>query len=155
MDKPIFLVGMPGCGKTTYGRICAEIMGKEFYDLDLITAIERGFRTAGEMIRYKGIEYFRDCETLALIGADQYGDAIIACGGGTFCAEENRRLIKQYGKSVYLKADIYTLFMRLRVDKSERPLIEGMSDEQLLKWIDTTMQEREQYYNLADEIVYV
>ncbi len=91
-------------GKSTYGRELARITSREFIDLDEI--IEEGV-SAGEIIRTKGEEVFREEETAALSRVLEGGcDCILALGGGTVVREENRALLRGRCRTIWLKAPL-------------------------------------------------
>lgn len=86
--KNIILIGMPGCGKSTVGRMLADRLGLDFIDLD--SEIEK---TAGKKIKRifeeSGEEGFRQTESKALKNAMKRKNAVIATGGGIVTVEEN------------------------------------------------------------------
>ena len=61
MEKPIYLVGYMGAGKTTAGRILADMLGWHFVDLDEAFREIHGLSTA-DYIRTYGIDDFRKKE---------------------------------------------------------------------------------------------
>lgn len=98
----LVLIGMPGCGKSTVGKILAEKTGRPLYDLDLILEKRTGM-SAGEIIRTRGEQYFRDLETEICLETSEKGGCIIACGGGTVLRAENRDALRQNGCIIYLQ----------------------------------------------------
>ena len=125
----IFLVGMPGVGKTYWGKLLAEKYGYIFIDLDDEIEKAEG-RTISDIFELDGEEYFRVKESgymEALIRGSE-GDIIIACGGGTPAYHGNMELMKQHGCVVYLEADIGTLAARLNTDNIVRPMFLGADD---------------------------
>lgn len=124
----IYLVGFMGAGKTTLGRQLAERLVWPFEDLD--DTIER--KEGAKILRIfveKGEVYFRDLERRALAeAAAQPGRAIIACGGGTVCAPENRAIMQRTGITVWVDQPFERIWTR-REDLSElRPLLRGEND---------------------------
>ncbi|MBP5505332.1 MAG: shikimate kinase [Bacteroidales bacterium] len=100
----VALTGFMMCGKTSYGRDVAERLGWEFIDLD--DCIEPG-TPAGEIIRSRGEETFRQLETEALKQVLQRsGNCILALGGGTPMQEENRALLRESCRVIWLKASL-------------------------------------------------
>ncbi len=134
----IVLIGMPGCGKSTAGKMVAKQLGREFFDLDkLIT--ERAGKSIPEIFAEHGEEYFRDLETEVTKAASQKGGIVIACGGGTVLREENRIALHQNGKAFYIKRPLESLARGGRplsagenaVEKlfnERRPIYEGFAD---------------------------
>ncbi|MBE6622666.1 MAG: shikimate dehydrogenase [Ruminococcaceae bacterium] len=104
----IVLVGMPGCGKSTVGKIVSEKLGRKFVDADdYIT--EKYRRTPADIIKADGEEEFRRIETEALRDITKLSSCVISCGGGAVIKEENRDLIKQNGVCFYITRDIEKL----------------------------------------------
>ncbi len=99
--RNVVLVGMPGCGKTTVGKIVAERLGRPFVDTD--SEIERA---AGEPIKdifaKYGEEYFRTLEEKAVGDAGKLAGAVVSVGGGAVMREANRDALRQNGTVVYL-----------------------------------------------------
>jgi len=96
----IVLIGMPGCGKTTVGRILAEKLGRELCDTD--EEIKKGGKTPAEIIVSQGEDAFRqkESEVVSLIG--KCSEKIIATGGGVVTRRENYIPLHQNGKIVFI-----------------------------------------------------
>ena len=92
----IVLIGMPGCGKSTVGKILARLTGREFVDTDAMVE-ERTGRSIPAIFAEDGEETFRQLETEAVADAGRRSGLIIACGGGAVLREENRRALRQNG----------------------------------------------------------
>ena len=83
-------------------------------------------------------------------------ELIIGLGGGTPCYANNHELLKgEDVVSIYLKASIETLFQRLAVNKSKRPLIADKSEGEMKEFIAIHLFERSFYYNQAQYKVVV
>lgn len=149
----IFLIGFMGSGKTTLGRPLAARLGYDFIDLD--RAIETGEgRSISEIFATDGEGCFRYLERKYLeeiIG--HYKTAVISTGGGTPCFGENMALMNANGVTVYLKIAPRMLANRLQMAKVRRPLVEGKSADELLQYIERTLEERENYYGQANVVV--
>ncbi|MDR2752972.1 MAG: hypothetical protein LBB50_01525 [Oscillospiraceae bacterium] len=96
------LIGMPGCGKSTVGRLLAERAERPFVDVDDEIARRAGLPCA-EMIRRRGEEAFRqlESETIATLGART--GLVIATGGGAVLREENVQNLRQNGKLLWIR----------------------------------------------------
>ena len=90
--KSIVLVGMPGAGKSTLGRLIAKELGLDFVDTDEIVAQMAGM-SIPELIASKGEAHFRDVEAAAVRHAAHLPPCVIATGGGAIIRRENRRLL--------------------------------------------------------------
>src|SRR5690348_15496810 len=96
MTTRLFLLGLPGSGKTAVGRAVAEMLGWRFMDTDDLieertgVSIERLFAEAGE-------DGFRGAEAEALLDAARAGRVVIATGGGVVVRSGNRALMRDAG----------------------------------------------------------
>ncbi len=104
----IVLVGMPGCGKSTAGKLLAEKLNRELVDTDTLVE-EAENMPIPQIFEEKGEKYFRDCETQAVKKAGKMGGKIIATGGGAILRDENKLALKQNSVVVLLNRDISTL----------------------------------------------
>jgi len=132
----IFLIGMPGSGKSTVGRHLAKQLNLEFVDLD--GYIEKEAKMFIEDIFEKyGEAKFRQLETEALEKlTDQ--PMVVSCGGGVVTNKHNKTLMK--GITFYLDTDLDIIEDRLKTDY-QRPLLKSKSlqnllDERFLKYQD-------------------
>ena len=104
----IVLVGMPGSGKSTIGKLVAKQLGKEFVDAD-----DEIIRTAGmsipEIFATKGEAGFRDIETTVLKDLGRRSGLVIATGGGCVTQERNYDLLHQNGTIYWIQREINAL----------------------------------------------
>ena len=107
MDN-IILIGMPGCGKTSVGKILAEKTGRSFADSD-----ERIVQLAGksipEIFAEGGEEVFRNYETQVLAELGKQSGLVIATGGGCVTKERNYDLLHQNGQIYWVVRDLRNL----------------------------------------------
>src|SRR5690349_7296687 len=102
-DSIIFLEGPMGAGKSTVGRSLATLLGREFTDSD--HEIEQRTGASIPLIfEVEGEEGFRKRETMVLGEISGGKNLVIATGGGIVLAEENRRMLRERGIVVYLRA---------------------------------------------------
>ncbi len=149
MEKLIFLIGFMGVGKSTVGKRLARKMGRSFLDTDQL--IEEQFNcTISSFFEQYGEIHFRQVENQILKQLIAQEDhALVAVGGGLPCYHDNMQLMNEYGVTIYLYRPAKELFQRLRQNKEKRPLIVQKSDEELLKFIEQKLSEREQFYKKA------
>ena len=156
MKGPVYLIGYMGAGKTTAGRLLADMLGWHFVDLDAAFAEIHG-TTPAAYIREHGIEDFRRKEKYVLEDiADMapFSNVVYATGGGYPCWEDNMDCLHELGTSVYLKWSAEDLAKRLMLtDLSERPVLQGRTEEELLRFIRPQLEAREEYYSQADHVV--
>ena len=104
----IVLIGMPGCGKSTLGKLLAERTGKQFVDVDAEIVRKAGipipqiFATVGE-------EGFRKLETEVLSELGKESGLIIATGGGCVTRPNNYNLLHQNGHIIWIQRQISNL----------------------------------------------
>lgn len=154
--KKIILLGYMGCGKSTIAQKLSGMIQTPYVDLDeyiekkVKKSIKEIFETQGE-IHFRKLErtYF-----VELLNSPQ--EIIIGLGGGTPCYANNHELL--IGNdiiSIYLKASIDTLYERLVINKSKRPLIADKSEEEMREFIAKHLFDRSFYYNQAQHKVNV
>lgn len=147
--QPIFLIGFMGAGKTTLGRALAErLPGVDFIDLDELIE-RRTSMSVKELFAAVGEKRFRQLEKEALAEVAARTDVIIGCGGGTPCGEGNMELMNSAGLTVLLVASHSTLLRRLLEAQDSRPLLAGLDEAQLSKFITAKCDERASYYGKA------
>ncbi|MCP3944425.1 MAG: shikimate kinase [Desulfobacteraceae bacterium] len=130
--KPIYLIGYRCTGKSTTGKLLANLMGCPFVDTDRI--IEAKFKTTiEEMINQKGWDYFRQKERQALLDTGSGSNLVIATGGGIVLDPANRSFIKAHGICVWLHADSATIVRRLLADVENHKARPKFSDDDLFQ----------------------
>ena len=119
----LFLVGMPGCGKSTLGRLLARRLDKLFYDADV--ELERRLGVSIPVIfELEGEAGFRDREEGVLADLVAHINVIVSTGGGVVLRPANRDRLKLGGTVLYLHATPDTLWERTRHSK-HRPLLQA------------------------------
>ena len=122
----IALVGLRCSGKSSAGRALAERLGRTFVDLDDEVAADAGLASAGEVIERLGLERFRELEREALERTLARGGApVLATGGGVVEDRENRRLLRERTRCIWLRADAAVLRARMAGDVTPRPGLSG------------------------------
>ena len=156
MKLPIYLIGYMGAGKTTVGRMLADKLGWHFVDLDEAFYHIHGY-TPAEYIRQFGIEDFRRKEKYVVEDlADRIPveKAIYATGGGYPCWEDNMDCLRELGTSIYLRWKPEHLAKRLMLtDLTDRPVLQGRTEKELLEFIVPQLQAREPFYQRANHIL--
>lgn len=118
------LIGMPGCGKTTVGKLLAEHTGKAFVDADAYLT-EKAGRSIPEIFTTDGETGFRALETEVLAELGKQSGLIIATGGGCVTQQQNYPLLHQNGICFCLQRDL----AKLPVDG--RPLSQSTKLEEM------------------------
>ena len=104
----IVLIGMPGCGKSSIGKLLSEKTGGRFVDADAEVLRAAG-KSIPEIFSQDGEEAFRNLETEVLSELGKQSGFIIATGGGCVTKERNYPLLHQNGTIIWLKRDIASL----------------------------------------------
>lgn len=146
MRGNLYLVGMPGSGKSRAGRAVAALLDRPFVDLDKEIEREAG-RSVAELFNYGGEEGFRSMEKAALAELSARDGLVVACGGGCVLDAENRALLRATGTVVWLKVRLERLKERAPAG-GKRPLLQEPGDMERL------LIEREPIYReIADFVV--
>lgn len=125
--KSVALIGMPGCGKTTIGKLLAKKMNFEFIDMD--SYIEVSSKSTIKKLFELGEEHFRNQETKACRELAKKDRTVISTGGGVVKREENMRLLKENCTVVFIDRDIDDILSD--IDYSSRPLLKDGRRENL------------------------
>ncbi len=104
----LVLVGMPGCGKSTVGRLLADHLGMAFVDADTELVHTCG-QEIPDIFALKGEEAFRKLESQTLAELGKRSGTVIATGGGCVTREENYPHLHQNGTILWLKRDLEKL----------------------------------------------
>ena len=148
--RPVFLIGYMGCGKTTLGEALAHEMGVHYIDLDEYIEQLCGM-TVAEIFDEMGENRFRELECEALSEVAAMTDVIVGCGGGTPCHGDNMKLMNEAGITVWLTTSPERLAARLLLpeQKSKRPKILHLPDEEVLPLVQVELEARTPIYSQA------
>jgi shikimate kinase len=111
----ILLIGYRGTGKTTVGRFVASELRWAFADCDDAIEAAAGQSVAG-IFEAEGESGFRDREAAALAELCGRNRLVVATGGGAVLREENRKLLRSAGFTVWLTARPETIWTRIETD---------------------------------------
>ena len=142
-----FLIGLPGCGKSTMGKKFASVLGCSFFDLDqLIESGEGG--SIAELFTGMGEDRFRELEHRYLKDLSNLKDAVVATGGGTPCFFNNMEMINQMGTSIFLDLSPREIALRLSERGIEkRPMLRGKSREEIAYTLEQLRLRRLPFYS--------
>lgn len=141
--RKVFLVGMPGSGKSRMAKFISSVTDLSYKDLD--DEIERTEgKSIKEIFKNHGEIYFRNKETKILKNIiEKDKNLIIATGGGTPCFNHNIDLINKSGLSIFLNTSLDVIVERIS-RKNKRPLFQNKDVEETVKKM---FQERIKFYS--------
>lgn len=146
----IFLIGLPGCGKSTLGKQLAEVMKVPFVDLD--SEIEKTIGIPIKSIFKKYSEpFFRkeESEQLHKLSVTR-ADFVMATGGGAPVFLDNMKFMNQHGRSIFLDVPPREIAQRILATKlDERPLLANTHPEELKDQIEFLRSQRISFYQQA------
>lgn len=129
--RNLVLVGLMGAGKSAVGKLVAHTLAIPFVDSD--HEIERVSRmTIPELFEHYGEPEFRKLEQRVIKRLLKTGPRVLSTGGGAFMNEETRDAIRENGLSLWLDADLETLWERV-IKRDNRPLLKTENPKQTLE----------------------
>ncbi|MFO7257267.1 MAG: shikimate kinase [Bacteroidota bacterium] len=147
--KRVYLIGMPGSGKSVVGARLAVLLRLPFVDLDEEIEREAGM-TVTQVFAEKGEAYFRELESRLLRSwAERPYAFVMATGGGAPCFHDGIDIINRSGASIFLDVPISALVARI-AEEEHRPLIQGGDREEKL---NALLQQRRPIYEKAQHTV--
>lgn len=149
-NKIILLVGLMGSGKTSVGKRLAKKLNLPFVDGDQEIEKAAGLSLI-DVLKCFGAEEYRAGEMRVMKRLLQGMPCVLASGGGSFVAETTRKLARQNALTIWLKADIDTLYHRT-AGRKHRPFLMG-ADSKLKEKLETYIKEEYPYYSEADIVV--
>lgn len=146
----IFLIGLPGSGKTTTGKLLAEELKLPFVDLDFEIEKSEG-QAINQIFETKKENYFRNLESAMLKKfCDSSESFVMSTGGGAPCFHDNMKGMNASGTTIFL--DVSAREIAARLEKSnlaERPLFARVSPDQLKDKIEFLRSQRIVFYRQA------
>ncbi len=152
----IFLTGFMASGKSTIGKLVAELIDRPFFDLDAVIE-EKELKPIKEIFNDHGEEYFRKKELEYLTEISKSFKGVVALGGG---ALQNQRVIdhlKLFGLLVFIKTPIEVIVDRVTRNTSRPMVLDAQgkikSREALFTELKSLYLSREGFYSQAQIIV--
>lgn len=146
--KSIVLIGLMGAGKTSVGRKLAKNLNLSFTDADE-KIVEAAGCSIEDIFEHYGERSFRDVEEKVIFRLLDEGTQVLATGGGAFMNPKIRSRIAASGISVWLRADLDTLFRRTQ-RRAGRPLLKNRNPKATLQKL---IDERYPVYADADIVI--
>jgi shikimate kinase len=148
MSRHVVLIGLPGSGKSTVGKLVAESLGAPLVDIDVIVTRKEG-RPIAMIFAERGEAPFRTLERAEMETALAGPPSIIAPGGGWAAQEGALDSVQQRGLVVYLKSRPETAATRA-APQGNRPTLMGEDPALQMRQL---LREREPFYLKADATV--
>lgn len=150
--RQVFLAGFMATGKSKVGPILARRLNRIFVDTDELI-VESAGKSIPRIFADDGEAAFRRIERGCVARAAGMPDAVIALGGGAVTHEGNWDTIRASGVCLCLRASAETIFARLCRTEGERPLMDGLNDEERMEKIRSMLAARAPFYDRADAFV--
>ncbi len=134
--RPIVLVGLMGCGKSSIGKRLAARLGLPFVDAD--EEIEKAAaKTINDIFSDHGEDQFREGERKVIARLLGNGPQVLATGGGAYMHADTRQKVRETAVSIWLRADLPILMRRVS-KRDTRPLLRtGNPEATMRKLIET------------------
>ena len=145
----LYLIGMPGSGKTTLGQALAAHYALPFLDLDA-EIVARVGQVIPAIFLEHGEAYFRQLEADVLRDIAAQPEAVVlATGGGTPCFHDNLTVLNAAGCTAWLDVPVAVLAARLAAgaETASRPLLAAAGPTET--WLRETLSARAQFYAQA------
>lgn len=144
----LYLIGYRGSGKTTVAAELSSLLSLPWMDADQ-KLVETAGKTIAQIFAEIGEPGFRDLESQTLKSLASKGEQIVALGGGVILRPENREILKQTGKTVWLTAPPEVLAERIQQDAATKANRPSLTSQGVLGEIQTVLQQRLPLYKEA------
>jgi len=146
VTKNIYLIGMPGSGKTTIGLLLSSLLNCHFYETDWAIVQKTG-KSIGNLIKDEGEPTFRTFEKEVLLDTTHLKGTVIATGGGLPCFFNNIDFMLANGLVVWLQVPTPTIIKRLTTRYQSIPALAGTNLELS---VPEMLSFRSQFYGKAN-----
>lgn len=152
--KMVFLIGFMGAGKSFVGRNLAASLAWDHIDLDKYIEDDQQ-KPISTIFELRGEEVFREIERRCLVEViNKYDQVIISTGGGAPCFKDNIDLMNEAGTTIFISKSVDSLVQNLRKGMEKRPLITGMSLDELSDFVTQKLEQRRLDYGQAKFVIH-
>jgi shikimate kinase len=146
----IFLIGLPGSGKTTLGKqLAKKLSGYVFSDLDELI-VSTHHKSIEEIFALHGESTFREYERDCLRTYTLNIPTIVSTGGGAPCFHGNMQWMNKNGITFFLNPSLQELTNRLHAHNNiHRPMLKNLSKEELFIFLENRLKDRLPFYRQA------
>ena len=148
MPRHLVLIGLPGCGKSTVGKLVADALNTFVIDIDSLLVREMGMPVS-QIFGMVGEPRFREMERDAVAAAQARDPCVIVPGGGWAAQPGRLEAVKPASLVIYLKCNPATATKR-SAQGEPRPLLAGVDPGQKMR---TLLEERDRFYRKADHVI--
>ena len=118
--KVIFIIGLPGSGKSAMSKMLANNLNYNLYDTDSYIEKKEN-KTITDIFTYNGENYFRDIESYVLEEISNLSDIVVSTGGGIILREKNRKIMNENGLTIFIDRKPEIILKNINIKK--RPLL--------------------------------
>ena len=131
LERHIFIIGMPGCGKSSLGKRVAGTLRLPYYDTDQLISAAAGCSVTDIFAQY-GEAAFRNAETNVLIQLTREQPGIVSTGGGMVMRDVNRAIMRNHGVIILIDRPLQDILSDIKLDR--RPMLaeKGLSEVERL-----------------------
>jgi len=148
----IYLIGLPGSGKSTSGKRFAKTLGWGYADLDKLVVLRAG-KSIKTIFEEEGEQAFRLIEQFQLHQTISSSKIVIGCGGGTAAWFDNMDWMLTHGQVVWLNIKREELSRRLQISFHDRPMFPDRTEEAINQQLQNLWEARIAFYSRANFIV--
>ena len=148
LERHVFLIGMPGSGKSSLGRKVAANLKLSYTDMDRKIAEILGCASVAEVFERWGEAAFRTAETNMLIQLSRETPGLVSTGGGTVMNPENRELMRNFGCIILIDRPLDLILSDIKLDDRRPTLAEKGIGE-----VERLYHERIETYRSSADIV--
>ena len=147
MDRHVFLIGMPGSGKSSLGKRLAGRLGVPYMDTDTLITEMTGM-TVQQIFEGPGEQAFRNAETNVLMYLASQSPAIVSTDGGMILREENRQIMRNHGAIILIDRPLDEILSDIKLDR--RPLLAKKGKDEVARLYDVRI---DTYREIADAVL--
>jgi len=149
--EKVILTGYRATGKTSIGKILADLLGFDFIDTDLAIEKRQG-ESIAELVGRGGWDLFRRHEEEMLLDLARRKNIVIATGGGSVMHENAWKKLRKNALSVWLTADIKTICQRLAADNGTDDQRPPLTEMGTIDEISMVLNERLPLYKKSSDL---